>query len=373
VSGLSGLSRHSRVSGLSWLAWRQARLQTAVAVACAVAVLLVAVALGRQDSALRMWLGVLVVVTPGILGLFWGAPLVAGELESGTFRLAWTQDVSRGRLIAVRLLAAGLASVAVAGLLSIIVTWWAGPLDRAGLDQFGTFDSRDLVPAGYAAFAFALGALAGAVIRRTVPAMAVTLAGFTAARMAFRLLLRPTLLSPGVRALPLDPATTGYGASGFLPFIPTSSLQPAPPDMPNAWVTAVSIVNRNGIRLSASVLDRTCPGIGGGSAGGGSAGGGGAGGGRAGGNPGLGAGGNNVQAPPGVVNATHDCVARIATTYHEVVTYQPASRYWPLQWCELGLFLAAALALAALTIWHVRRIGWPRGRLVTWPADHMAG
>jgi hypothetical protein len=102
-------------------------------------------------------------------------------------------------------------------------------------------------------------------------------------------------------------------------------------------------VNRGGTGLTASVLNRTCPGIGGGRAGG-----------R---NPGLGAGGGHVQAPQGVVNATHDCVTRIATTYHEVVTYQSASRYWPLQWCELCVFLAASLALAGLTVWHVRRIG----------------
>ena len=55
--------------------------------------------------------------------------------------------------------------------------------------------------------------------------------------------------------------------------------------------------------------------------------------------------------------ATHDCVARVAAAYHEVVTYQPASRYWPLQWFELGVFLAAALILVAACAWRVRRIG----------------
>jgi hypothetical protein len=328
---------------MTWLAWRQARVPAAVAVACVAAVLLAAVAAGRGDGALRLWLGVLVVVAPGLLGMFWGAPLVARELESGTFRLAWTQDVSRARWTVVRLLGTGLAGVAVVGLLSLVVTWWAGPLDRAGMDQFATFDSRDLAPLGYAAFAFALGGLAGAVLRRTVPAMAVTLVAFTAARMAFRLLARPTLLAPGVRALPLEPSSTGYGASGFLPFIPASALQPAPPDMPNAWITSVSIVNRTGTGLTASVLNKTCPGIGDGRA--------------AGGNPGLGAGGNARQAPQSVVNGTQECVARIATTYHEVVTYQAASRYWPLQWLELCVFLAASVALAVLTVWHVRRIG----------------
>jgi hypothetical protein len=336
---------------MTWLAWRQARVPVAVALAGVAAVLVVALAVNRQDGTVRMWLGVLVVVVPGIAGLFWGAPLVADELESGTFRLAWTQDVSRARWIVVRLLATGLAAMAVTGLLSLIVTWWAGPPDRAGLDQFGTFDSRDIVPIGYAALALALGALAGAVLRRTVPAMAVTLLTFTAARVAFRLLARPALLAPAVRSLPLDPTSTGYGASTDLPFIvPAATLQPAPPDLPNAWVTGISIVNRSGTGLTTSVLNRSCPGIGGGRAGGGGVL-----------NP-LAGGGHTTQAPPGAVTAMQECVARLATTYHEVVTYQPASRYWPLQWSELCVYLAAALALAALTVWRVRRIGLTAAR-----------
>lgn len=324
-----------------WLAWRQARAQIAVAVAATAAVAVAAAAVGRDDGTLRPWLSVLVVVVPGILGVFWGAPLVADELESGSFRLAWTQDVSRVRWLGLRLTVSGLASVAVAGLMSWIVTWWAGPLDRAGLDQFGSFDSRDIVPLGYAAFAFTLGVLAGTLLRRTVPAMAVTLFTFTAVRLAFRLLARPWLLPPATRGLTLDPSTTGYGSSGFLPLMPAAALQPAAPDLPNAWVTSIAIVDRTGNGLTASELDRTCPGIGGRAAGG---------------SPGTG-GSGAVQAPQSVTTAMHDCVARLAATYHEVVTYQPASRYWPLQWHELCVFLAAALLLAGACAWRVRKIG----------------
>ena len=221
-----------------------------------------------------------------------------------------------------------------------IVTWWAGPLDRAGLDRFGSFDSRGIVPLGYAAFAFTLGVLAGTLLRRTVPAMAATLLTFTAARLVFRLLARPSLLPPATTVLALDPATTGYGSSGFLPLMPAANLQPAPPDLPNAWITSITIVDGKGNGLTATELDRTCPGIGqggGGAAGAGSSG--------------------HVQVPQSHVNAMHDCVARVAITYHEVVTYQPASRYWPLQWYELGIFLAAALLLAAASAWRVRKIG----------------
>src|ERR1022692_2592454 len=99
---------------MTWLAWRQARAQIAVALGTTAAVAVAAAAAGRGDSTLRLWLSVLVVVVPGILGVFWGAPLVAGELESGSFRLAWTQDVSRVRWLGARLARAGLGARAAA-------------------------------------------------------------------------------------------------------------------------------------------------------------------------------------------------------------------------------------------------------------------
>src|ERR1700722_18281785 len=252
-----------------WLAWRQCRAQAMIAVAAVLAVTTAAFVSGRTDTTIRLWLSVFAVVVPGLLGAFWGAPLVAGELESGSFRLVWTQDISRARWLAGRPAGTGLAAMATAGLASWLITWWAGPLDRAGLDQFGSFDSRDIVPVGYAAFAFTLGALAGVLLRRTLPAMAATLVVFTAARLAFRLLARPRLLPPVNLALPLDPATTSYGAAGFLPLMPASSLQPAAPDLPNAWVTSIGLVSGKGKGLTAGELASTCPGRGGRAAGGG--------------------------------------------------------------------------------------------------------
>jgi hypothetical protein len=319
---------------MTWLAWRQARAGIAIALAVTLAVAVTALAAGRADSALRQWLSVLLIVTPGLCGVFLGAPLVAGELESGSFRLAWTQDTSRTRWLALRLAVTVLAGMAVTGLLSWLVTWWAGPLDRAHLDQFGSFDSRHIVPAGYAAFAVTLGVLLGALLRRTLPAMAATLLLFTTARVAFRLLARPSLVPPATRALALNPATTGYGSSGFLPVMPAPALQPAAPDLPNAWVTSIAVVNGRGKGLSASELAATCPDI----------------------VHRAGGGGGHVQAPPSVVNSMQECVSRLAATYHEVLTYQPANRYWPLQVRELLVFLAVALLLAGACAWRVWRI-----------------
>jgi hypothetical protein len=321
-------------------AWRQTRTQAAVTTAVLIAIVIAATLAGRQDATLRLWLGVLVVAVPCILGMFWGAPLVADELESGTFRLAWTQSVTRTRWLAVRITVGGLASMTVAGLLSLAITWWAGPQDRAGMNQFGSFDSRDIVPVGYAAFAFALGVALGVLFRRTLPAMAASLVVFVAAWLAVRNLVRPRLLPSLTMTLPLNPASTGYGSSGFLPF-PTSpsSLQPAPPNIPNAWITDTQILNSGGRPLTASELAATCPGLGSGRGGG----------------AGVGI-GNHVEAPQAVGTRLHDCVARLSTTFHQVVSYQPASRYWPLQWSELAIFTAAAVVLAGLSLWWIRRI-----------------
>jgi hypothetical protein len=321
---------------------RMTRAQNLTAAAAIAIVAIVAAITGPhagQDGTLRLWLGVVVVVVPGLVGMFWGAPLVARELEDGTFRLAWTQSVTRARWLIVRLLVTGLASVAVAGLLSLIVTWWASPLDRAGMNQFGSFDERGIVPLGYAAFAFTLGVVAGALVRRTIPAMMLTLAGFVAARLAVKIWLRPVLIAPLTRSLALDPATTGYGSSGYLPIVPAATLQPDPPSIPNAWITSIGVVsNHGGTTITATDLARFCPGI----------------------NRGRGSRGGGVShgpAPQSVVNRLQDCVARVGTRFHELVSYQPASRYWPLQWYELAIFLAAAVVLAALCVWHVRRIG----------------
>jgi hypothetical protein len=291
-------------------------------------------AFATQDGSLRLWLGVLVVIAPAIIGMFWGAPLVASELEDGTFRLAWTQGVTRTRWLAVRLGVAGLASMAAAGLLSLLVTWWASPLDQVGLSRFATFDQRDTVPIGYAAFAFVLGVAVGAAMRRTLPAMAVTLVAFVAARMAVTYWVRPRVLSPLVLIRPVNVA--GYGSEGFLPIpIASPSLQLQPPDLPNAWITSIDIVDKSGRGLPAAELARFCPGLGQG---------------------GPGHGFSHTRAPASAGRALHECGARLGALYHEAVSYQPASRYWPLQWYELAIFLAAGLILAGLALWRVRRI-----------------
>ena len=195
---------------MTWLTWRQFRTQalTVLALLAAAAVYLLITGmqlrhsytsdlatcqaqndcfplfnqLQTQYNGPYQIAGLLVMAAPALIGIFWGAPLIAGELERGTHYLAWNQSVTRTRWLAAKFGGVALASVLTAGALSLLVTWWASPLDAISDSRFGTqaFNGRDIAPLGYAVFAFALGVTLGLLIRRTVPAMAVTLAVFVA-------------------------------------------------------------------------------------------------------------------------------------------------------------------------------------------------
>ena len=303
-------------------------------------------AFARNDTELLAAFNALVTVVPALLGAFWGAPLIAREIESGTFPLVWTQSVTRTRWLVVKLAVVGLSSMLVAGLLSLIVTWWARPLGQAAASAFVTFDSRDLVPIGYAAFAFALGVTAGMLIRRTVPAIAVTLFVFLVVRVTTTFAIRPRIIGPTHLVQALDPASTGFG-SGLSPTIllnslfnggPSSALDPAPPDLPNAWIYSTRVVDGSGHDLTNAVLNATCPGVA---------------------NGGGGADGPTVPGHTPVsqdrAEQAHACITKIGTTYHELVTYQPANHYWALQGAELAIYCTAALLLGAFCLWWLRR------------------
>ncbi len=164
----------------------------------------------QDDPSLHTFLPLIVIVMPAVIGLFLGAPLIAGELETGTFRLAWTQSVTRRHWLAVKLGLVGLAAVAMSVLLTGMVDWWQSPFDAASQNRFNTlnFGFHGVAPIGYAAFAFALGVTAGVLLRRTVAAMGATLVGFVAARVAVTAWVRPE----SRRAAPRVPRVLGRAA-----------------------------------------------------------------------------------------------------------------------------------------------------------------
>ena len=197
-------------------------------------------------------------VVPVLIGMFWGAPLAARELESGTFRLAWTQGRTRWQWLVGKLVVVGLSSVVTVGLLSVMTTWWWSPINKANPNRFspGLFGIFGVTPVGYVAFAVAIGLLAGLVLRRTLPAMVTTLVAFIAARVVVSFWVRPHFASPVSEAVALNTAN-GVGINKD----PMSgiSVMANPPVLPNAWVSSAQLINHTGQQPSGRVLERICP------------------------------------------------------------------------------------------------------------------
>jgi hypothetical protein len=265
-------------------------------------------------------LSAIVLTIPALIGLFWGAPLAARELETGAFRLAWTQSVSRGRWLAVKLALVGLCSMAVAGLLSLMLTWWSSPLDQTYATSFSAFSERGIVPVGYAAFGFVLGVTAGLLIRRTVPAMAATVLPYIGARAAVTS-LRPHYMTPVTVAerLPdyINPTWLGAGAW---------------PYQSGNWVLASNTLSTTGQPVNQQSLV-ICPA----------------------------SSGPHKQLPSIAteIRAMDSCIVHHTYPYiaqlREILTLQPDSRYWAFQGIETGIFLALAAALAVTCFWWIRR------------------
>jgi len=343
---------------MMWLTWRQFRAQaiTAAAALAAFAILLAATGphlaslyttskvaschgyacdaatsafyskLAGLDTVVYL-LGIgLILIAPAIIGIFWGAPLIARELETRTFNLAWTQGVTRTQWLAVKLALTGLAAMAVTEELSLIYAWWANPISNAIRLNTGSapqlfsqgpfssviFASHGVTPLGYAAFAFALGTAAGVMTRRAVPAMAITLAVFAAVQLAMPLAVRPHLVSPSHTTASIEAADQVYASL-------TADVVPGHPD---AWILSSQALNAAG--QPVSTIPAACNNA----------------------NP-SGEKGGTTQITPG------QCMQ--SRGYREAISYLPTSRYWSLQVIETGIFLALALALAWFSFWRLGR------------------
>ncbi len=318
-----------------WLTWRQFRAQALAAVAALVALAIWLVVLGESirgtvngctadhtcgglaaqldqsyGTQLQL-LGDLLLVVPGIMGMFWGAPLVARELENGTHRLVWNQSVTRGRWLTVKLAFVGLAAMAFAGLFSLLLTWAASPFDQTEGDRFDAvvFAVRDVVPIAYAAFAFTLGTVLGLVLRRTIMAMAVTLVLFAVIQVVMPSLVRPNLITPVTTTRQMDAAA--FRSIDFL----GKDANIGGLKIPNSWVISTSdLLTTNSQRVDLTTY-------------------------------------NNCTS--GNFDQTGQCLAKL--NLHVVATYQPPERYWPLQWLESLIFLVLAGLLAVFARWRVAR------------------
>lgn len=331
---------------MTWFTWRQFRTQTWVTVGALaiVGVLLVVtgrgivkayadanvaachtdcadaigsflrqVRAGTSGTVYKLATGIMYVV-PAVIGIFWGAPLIARELESGTHRLAWNQSVTRTRWLATKLAVVGAAAAATTGLLSWAVTAWAHHIDRANGDRITplVYGARGVVPIGYALFAFTLGVTAGMLIRRTVPAMAATLAIYAAATVSMPLWVRQHLA-------PARHATPALDMSALQEFHQsrTGQMRVSGSGGPSdAWLLSNRTITPTGQVFTGPANPQYC----------------------------------------GIDHGPKGCMDWVGSLgLRQDITYQPASHFWPLQWTEAGIFVAVAVLLAGFCFWWTRR------------------
>jgi len=251
---------------------------------------------------------------PALIGAFVGAPMLAREIETGTFRYAWTQGFGRLRWTLAKLVVIGVAVAAIAGAFSVLVSWYYQPYLATGNGTVfsspsplspGLFDLRGVAFAAWTLAAFAIGALAGMLIRRVVPAIVATLAAYAGLALLAANVLRQHYLTPLV--------AKGSNLPG------------------SAWITSEWWTKGGtfafGGRPPVGLLQQLCP-------------------------------SSFVPGPGGgiAVNNTFSpttCLAQHG--YTQWSDYQPASHFWPFQWIEGGGLLVLSVLLMAVTVWLVRR------------------
>jgi hypothetical protein len=336
---------------MTWLTWRQYRLQALVAALILAAFATVLLITGFQMAAqwhtilagctasgtcgslqqgagpsLGSVLGhdfaILSMLAPPLFGALVGAPLVAHELEARTSDFAWAQGITRTRWLAVKVGWLLLAAAVWGGVIAALVTWWSGPRNAAFADVFQAnyFDQQGIVPVGYSVFATALGIAAGAVIRRTLPAIAIVIGGFIGMRL---------WISQDLRMHFMTPVTTYYSVAGnFNPPAGSAILNGGLIDTAGRVVTgSVSNVMIDGVPSTS--LPAACQRL-------------------------IPASASGPNGPSNaVLNAVNGCLQRAG--YHQFLSYQPISRWWAFQGIETGIYLAVAAGLIALTFYAVRR------------------
>jgi hypothetical protein len=269
-----------------------------------------------DDGPLSIPLSPLIILPP-LIGMFLGAPLVASELERGTYRLIWTQGVTRLRWLAVKVCAQMGIILPVFALISLLVMWWNGPFNRLGGDMGALpFDFEGIVPLAYAAYALALGVAAGAFLRNTVLAMIVTLLGYLAVRIPIDTWVRPHYLPP--LSVTWDAYSTPAPQAPFA----------APRGTYNDWNWFVykGWITRAGQPLGAADFS-IC-----------------------GGDPGPFGYSYGDMGQPG----TPFTACAHAHGWLSMIIWQPHDRFWLFQGIESAIFFSLAAVLLALAFWWVR-------------------
>ena len=254
-------------------------------------------------------------LVPAVIGAFAGAPVLARELETGTFRFAWTQGFERWRWALAKLVALAVILAAATFAFSALVSWCYQPFLGSNNQDLGLYGNSPLVTVfslrevtfpAWTVATFAVGALAGMLIRRVVPAIVATLAVYAGLAVAAAAFLREHYLAPLVSSDSNVPGT--------------------------AWIIGQWWTKDGRFAFAGNPPDsllNTCsfP-------------------------QGPGGKGGGIGAPSSV-NPFAQCLAPHG--YAQWNSFQPVSRFWPFQWIEGGWLLLLAALLIAATVWLVHR------------------
>ena len=262
---------------------------------------------------------VAILFLPAILGMFWGAPLLAKEYAEGTNSLAWTQSVSRRKWLTAKMLWILIATALFVGAFAALSTWWSKTPNALNMNRFNFvfFGSQGIVPAAYGLFAVAFGAMFGAWFRKTMVAVGMALGIFIAVVLiAVPNFARPHYMAPVVVSAPMGP--------GFAENTPTG-----------AWVLTRDMEDQNrrvigDVFASApsqcqqviqqnQVTDTN---------------------GRVG-----------IKIKGGNGNPIDACLNKAG--WRLVATYQPSYRYWEFQEIESGIYLGLTALAVGATYWLV--------------------
>jgi ABC-type transport system involved in multi-copper enzyme maturation permease subunit len=263
--------------------------------------------------------GFILQAVPALIGAFAGAPILAREMETGTFRYAWTQGFGRWRWTLAKLVPLAVVVAAAAAAFSVLLSWYYQPYLATGNRNLsltswsplsgGLFDLRGVAFAAWTLAAFAIGTFAGMLIRRVVPAIVTSLAAYAGLATAAGLFLRQHYLTPLISTNVVNPPASAWIVSqwwtkgGTFAFVGDSRADGMPP-----------------MNFIQQVCSHVAPGAG------------------------------SSKPSPGTFM---QCFNQHGYTL--LTSYQPATRFWPFQWIEGGWLLALSVLLIAATVWLVRR------------------
>jgi uncharacterized protein YneF (UPF0154 family) len=258
----------------------------------------------------------LLLAVPALIGAFAGAPVLARELETGTFRYAWTLGVGRRRWTLAKLVPLAIAAAAGTAAFSLLFSWYYRPFFADGsnipLDP-RLFDLYWVAFAAWTLAAFAIGALAGMLIRRVVPAIAATLAAYAGLTLAAGLYLQQRYMTPLLGRNLFNPPVAAWIIRGW-------------------WTKGGTTISQSGMDqiingMSRQIMPVILP---------------------------KNVNENDIKFYKGTANSQ---VLNYLTRhgYTQWTSYQPGSRFWPFQWIEGGWLFALAVLLIAATVWLVGR------------------